>query len=131
MPRPFRRRQAKYLSVIAESHFEVRPRMVRGLDYYMRTTFEVVHGGLGAQNSVLGGGRYDGLAESLGSKVHSPGDWFFHWRRPAGDECGRRSRNPTALDLFIVPIGTLRAAPCGSRLRASSGGTVFAVAGGS
>jgi histidyl-tRNA synthetase len=43
--------------------------MVRGLDYYMRTTFEITHGALGAQNSVLGGGRYDGLAESLGSKV--------------------------------------------------------------
>ena len=39
--------------------FEVRPRLVRGLDYYMRTTFEVVHGNLGAQNSVLGGGRYE------------------------------------------------------------------------
>ena len=47
-----------------------------GLDYYMRTTFEVVHGNLGAQNSVLGGGRYDGLAESLGSSVHSPGIGF-------------------------------------------------------
>jgi len=56
--------------------YEVTPRMVRGLDYYMRTTFEVVHGSLGAQNSVLGGGRYDGLAESLGSKVHSPGIGF-------------------------------------------------------
>ena len=56
--------------------YEVRPRLVRGLDYYMRTTFEVVHGALGAQNSVLGGGRYDGLAESLGSKVHSPGIGF-------------------------------------------------------
>ncbi len=50
--------------------------MVRGLDYYMRTTFEIVHGALGAQNSVLGGGRYDGLAESLGSRVHSPGIGF-------------------------------------------------------
>jgi histidyl-tRNA synthetase len=49
---------------------------VRGLDYYMRTTFEVTHGDLGAQNSVLGGGRYDGLAESLGSSVHSPGIGF-------------------------------------------------------
>ncbi|MCC7340434.1 MAG: histidine--tRNA ligase [Bryobacterales bacterium] len=53
--------------------FEVRPRLVRGLDYYTRTTFEIVHGALGAQNSVLGGGRYDGLAESLGSKLRSPG----------------------------------------------------------
>jgi histidyl-tRNA synthetase len=56
--------------------YVVRPRMVRGLDYYMRTTFEIVHGSLGAQNSVLGGGRYDGLAEALGSRVHSPGIGF-------------------------------------------------------
>ena len=56
--------------------FEVKPRLVRGLDYYMRTTFEIVHGSLGAQNSVLGGGRYDGLAEALGSKVHAPGIGF-------------------------------------------------------
>ena len=51
-----------------EIAFEVKPRLVRGLDYYMRTTFEIVHGALGAQNSVLGGGRYDGLAEALGRK---------------------------------------------------------------
>ena len=41
-------------------------RLVRGLDYYVRTTFEVVSGELGAQNSVLGGGRYDGLVKELG-----------------------------------------------------------------
>ena len=41
-------------------------RLVRGLDYYTRTTFEVVSGELGAQNSVLGGGRYDGLVKELG-----------------------------------------------------------------
>ena len=56
--------------------FEVRPRMVRGLDYYTQTTFEVTHGALGAQNSVLGGGRYNGLAESIGSKVPAPGIGF-------------------------------------------------------
>lgn len=56
--------------------YEVRPRLVRGLDYYMRTTFEITHGALGAQNSVLGGGRYDGLAESLGSRVAAPGIGF-------------------------------------------------------
>ena len=54
----------------------MKPRLVRGLDYYMRTTFEVVHGSLGAQNSVLGGGRYDGLAEMLDSKVPAPGIGF-------------------------------------------------------
>jgi len=56
--------------------YEIRPRLVRGLDYYMRTTFEITHGSLGAQNSVLGGGRYDGLAESIGSKVPAPGIGF-------------------------------------------------------
>ena len=56
--------------------FELRPRLVRGLDYYTRTTFEITHGALGAQNSVLGGGRYDGLAETLGSKVRAPGIGF-------------------------------------------------------
>jgi histidyl-tRNA synthetase len=56
--------------------FEVKPRLVRGLDYYRRTTFEIVHGALGAQNSVMGGGRYDGLAEDLGSKIPAPGIGF-------------------------------------------------------
>src|SRR4029077_9686732 len=41
-------------------------RLVRGLDYYMRTTFEITAPGLGSQNAVCGGGRYDGLAELLG-----------------------------------------------------------------
>ena len=84
--------------------FEVRPRLVRGLDYYMRTTFEVVHGALGAQNSVLGGGRYDGLAESLGSNVHCAGDRIFDRRRPPGDE-RRPDRQTPALDLFLAPLG--------------------------
>jgi len=46
--------------------FRITPRLVRGLDYYTRTTFEVTSGALGAQNALLGGGRYDGLAEMLG-----------------------------------------------------------------
>ena len=84
--------------------YEVRPRLVRGLDYYMRTTFEVVHGALGAQNSVLGGGRYDGLAESLGSPVHSPGIGFS-----IGEDrlvmSVEGDRTPPPLDLFIAPLG--------------------------
>jgi histidyl-tRNA synthetase len=46
--------------------YRLEPRLVRGLDYYVRTTFEVTSGALGAQNSVLGGGRYDGLVRDLG-----------------------------------------------------------------
>ncbi len=84
--------------------YEVRPRLVRGLDYYMRTTFEVVHGALGAQNSVLGGGRYDGLAESLGSKVHAPGIGFS-----IGEDrlvMSVEGDQPAAeLDLLIAPLG--------------------------
>jgi histidyl-tRNA synthetase len=84
--------------------YEVRPRLVRGLDYYMRTTFEVVHGSLGAQNSVLGGGRYDGLAESLGSKVHSPGIGFS-----IGEDrlvmSVEEAHAAEALDLLIAPLG--------------------------
>lgn len=46
--------------------FELAPRLVRGLDYYTKTAFEIVSTKLGAQNSVCGGGRYDGLVEELG-----------------------------------------------------------------
>lgn len=46
--------------------FEVEPRMVRGLDYYTRTTFEFEHNALGAQSGIGGGGRYDGLMKDLG-----------------------------------------------------------------
>ncbi len=46
--------------------YAINPRMVRGLDYYTRTAFEVVAGELGAQNAVCGGGRYDGLAQEIG-----------------------------------------------------------------
>jgi histidyl-tRNA synthetase len=50
----------------AQIAYEIVPRLVRGLDYYVRTAFEMVSGELGAQNALLGGGRYDGLSETLG-----------------------------------------------------------------
>lgn len=46
--------------------FEDDAKLVRGLDYYTRTTFEFVHDGLGSQSAVGGGGRYDGLSEMIG-----------------------------------------------------------------
>lgn len=69
-----------HLSDVAKQHFEtvlahldalgvpyaLNPRMVRGLDYYTKTTFEFVHDGLGAQSGIGGGGRYDGLMHELG-----------------------------------------------------------------
>jgi histidyl-tRNA synthetase len=86
--------------------YDIKPRMVRGLDYYMRTTFEVVHGSLGAQNSVLGGGRYDGLAQQLGAKQPAPGIGFS-----IGEDrlvMTVEEQNPgslDALDLYIAPLG--------------------------
>jgi histidyl-tRNA synthetase len=50
----------------ATIEYEIVPRLVRGLDYYVRTAFEIVSGDLGAQNALVGGGRYDGLSEVLG-----------------------------------------------------------------
>ena len=80
---------AEYLDEDSKAHFasvcaaldacgvpyEVNPRLVRGLDYYTRTTFEFSHGGLGAQNALLGGGRYDGLSEAIGGPK-APGIGF-------------------------------------------------------
>ena len=51
------------------------PRLVRGLDYYTRTTFEITSSNLGAQDAICGGGRYDGLVEMLGGKP-TPGIGF-------------------------------------------------------
>ena len=55
--------------------FTLDDRLVRGLDYSARTAFEFTHGALGAQNAILGGGRYDGLSESLGGPS-APGIGF-------------------------------------------------------
>ena len=56
----------KELLTAANVQYAVNPRMVRGLDYYTRTAFEVMAGGLGAQSTVVAGGRYDGLVETMG-----------------------------------------------------------------
>ena len=94
----------------------MKPRLVRGLDYYMRTTFEVVHGALGAQNSVLGGGRYDGLAEVLGSKVPAPGIGFS-----IGEDrlvmAVEESGIPPRLDFFIALLGEKAMSHVGSLVR--------------
>ncbi len=83
--------------------YEVRPRLVRGLDYYMRTTFEITHGSLGAQNSVLGGGRYDGLAESLDSKVPAPGIGFSIGEDRLVMSVGEEAE--PVVDVFLAPMG--------------------------
>jgi histidyl-tRNA synthetase len=99
--------------------FEIRPRLVRGLDYYTRTTFEIVHGALGAQNSVLGGGRYDGLAEALGSKVPAPGIGFSigEDRLVMTVEEARPEAGVRKLDLFVAPLGDDARRQCGTLAR--------------
>jgi histidyl-tRNA synthetase len=80
-------------------------RLVRGLDYYTRTTFEFTHGGLGAQNALLGGGRYDGLSEAIGGPK-APGIGFA-----MGEDrlvlTLQTLESPTALkaEAFIAPLG--------------------------
>jgi histidyl-tRNA synthetase len=103
--------------------YELTPRLVRGLDYYMRTTFEITHGSLGAQNSVLGGGRYDGLAESIGSKIPAPGIGFSIGEDRlvmATDEAHPGEFHPT-VDVFLATLGEaadLQAGTLAAELRA-------------
>jgi histidyl-tRNA synthetase len=79
------------------------PRLVRGLDYYTRTAFEYQAGGLGAQNAVGGGGRYDGLAEDLGWPERFPGvGWALGVDRTLlalGDAAGPP---PPRVEAFVV-----------------------------
>ena len=78
--------------------FHINDRLVRGLDYYTRTAFEFTHGALGAQNAILGGGRYDGLCRGAGRPAGS-GNWLCDRRRSAGDVArGKDSRGERAAE---------------------------------
>ena len=81
------------------------PRLVRGLDYYTRTTFEYQAGNLGAQNAVGGGGRYDGLAEDLGWPERFPGiGWALGVDRTvlALRQSGALPAAPGRVEVFVV-----------------------------
>ncbi|WP_280721720.1 histidine--tRNA ligase [Kitasatospora sp. MAA4] len=67
--------QVRELLTAAGVAFTDDPKLVRGLDYYTRTTFEFVHNGLGAQSAIGGGGRYDGLSEMLGGPALPSVGW--------------------------------------------------------
>jgi histidyl-tRNA synthetase len=112
-------RQSNYLDESCRTHFAevqkiltalgvpftLNDRLVRGLDYYTRTAFEFTHGALGAQNAILGGGRYDGLSESLGGPA-APGIGFA-----IGEDrlvmAFQESRAVLAsvTDIYIAPLG--------------------------
>ena len=86
-------------------HYSINERMVRGLDYYTRTTFEFTHGGLGAQSAVLGGGRYDGLSESLdGPKAPGIGFAIGEDRLILALQ-SQGEQPPEKLQAFVAPLG--------------------------
>jgi len=85
--------------------YTINERMVRGLDYYTRTTFEFTHGDLGAQSAVLGGGRYDGLSESLdGPKAPGIGFAIGEDRLILALQAEGVTADAT-LDAYIAPLG--------------------------
>ncbi|WP_034264386.1 histidine--tRNA ligase [Actinospica robiniae] len=86
--------------------FEDDPKLVRGLDYYTRTTFEFVHGGLGSQSAVGGGGRYDGLSELLGGPSLPSVGWALGVDRTvlAMEAEGVLEKNPSRVEVFAVPM---------------------------
>src|SRR5206468_11850419 len=88
--------------------YERNLRLVRGLDYYTRTTFEFTHGGLGAQNALLGGGRYDGLSEALGGPK-APGIGFAlgldRFVIALQSEAGDAAKPVAAPRAYIAPLG--------------------------
>ena len=110
-----------HLSDAAKQHFEtvlahldrlgvpytINPRLVRGLDYYTKTTFEFVHDGLGAQSGIGGGGRYDGLMRQLGGKDLSGIGFGLGVDRTmlALRAEGRSVGTSTRCDVFCVPLG--------------------------
>ena len=110
-----------HLSDSAKTHFEqvlghldalgvpyvVNPRMVRGLDYYTKTTFEFVHDGLGAQSGIGGGGRYDGLMAQLGGQALSGIGFGLGVDRTmlALQAEGKTAGDPARVDVFGVPMG--------------------------
>lgn len=80
-------------------------RLVRGLDYYTRTTFEFTHGGLGAQNALLGGGRYDGLSEAIGGPK-APGIGFAMGEdRLVLTLQAQEAAAAEKVDAYIAPLG--------------------------
>ena len=87
--------------------YTVNPRMVRGLDYYTKTTFEFVHDGLGAQSGIGGGGRYDGLMATLGGQELSGVGWGIGVDRTLL-ACGVEGLQPWSVarvEVFGVPLG--------------------------
>ena len=85
--------------------FEVNDQLVRGLDYYNRTTFEIQTEHLGAQNAVAGGGRYDGLVKTLGGPDHPAIGFAVGVERVVALLEASKPMDPRKPDLFIAALG--------------------------
>lgn len=97
-------RQVRQYLDLLQVPYAVNPRMVRGLDYYVRTTFELVTDQLGSQNAVAAGGRYDGLIESLGGPA-LPGIGFAIGLERLVLMFDKQQEKPKAPVLFIAALG--------------------------
>ncbi|MDF9812119.1 histidine--tRNA ligase [Streptomyces sp. SPB162] len=99
--------QVRELLTAAGVVFEDDEKLVRGLDYYTRTTFEFVHDGLGSQSAVGGGGRYDGLSEMIGGPALPSVGWALGVDRTvlALQAEGVELELPATTDVFAVPLG--------------------------
>ncbi|MDG4862296.1 histidine--tRNA ligase [Streptomyces sp. T-3] len=100
-------KEVRELITAAGVAFEDDPKLVRGLDYYTRTTFEFVHDGLGSQSAVGGGGRYDGLSEMIGGPSLPSVGWALGVDRTvlALEAEGVELDIPSATSVFAVPLG--------------------------
>lgn len=99
--------QVRELLTAAGVAYEDDPKLVRGLDYYTRTTFEFVHDGLGSQSAVGGGGRYDGLSEMIGGPALPSVGWALGVDRTvlALKAEGIELELPATTEVFAVPLG--------------------------
>ncbi len=99
------RHHGRVKELLTESGVEVtaNPRMVRGLDYYCRTAFEVTAAGLGSQDAVGGGGRYDGLAASLGGPDIAGVGFAFGLERMVLAAAGQEPGAPP-VDIVVAPL---------------------------
>ena len=91
--------------------FDLEPRLVRGLDYYTRTTFEFKAAGLGTQDTVLGGGRYDGLSETLGGPPLPAIGFSSGIDRVLLASKRKSGHGAAAVDVYVVAVGDGARAP--------------------
>ncbi|WP_312521832.1 histidine--tRNA ligase [Anaerospora sp.] len=105
--------QLKGLLTAADVDYVLNPRLVRGLDYYTKTAFEIQYSPLGAQSAVCGGGRYDGLIQECGGQA-TPGIGFAVGLERVLLALEKQNLLPEAksdIDVFIAPLGDNAQAP--------------------